>query len=114
MTRIYLPSTGAEDWRSLLASPERHWREGHFAMSLAPCWEACVGLRPEIAAQFADVDPAPELLIALPEHKVLLPGEARGRARTSSSPSSAPAGRRWRLPSRARSTSRSTGSSATG
>jgi hypothetical protein len=80
MTRIYLPSTGAEDWRRLLASPERHWREGYSAMSLATCWEGCAGLPPEIAALFRDIDPAPELLIGLPEHKVPLPGAARGES----------------------------------
>lgn len=35
---------------------------------------------PEIAAMFAEFDPDPELLIALPEHKVALPGSSRGES----------------------------------
>ncbi|MDF2233676.1 hypothetical protein P2H44_14035 [Albimonas sp. CAU 1670] len=73
--RIHVPSTGPDDWKSLLADPATQWKRGHSAMAAALSWEAAAdGLPPEIAALFDD---EPELLLALPEHKVALPG---GRA----------------------------------
>ena len=78
MTRIYRPSNGPSDWRALLAQPEAHWREGYSAMTLASCWEAAGGLPPEITTMFTEIGPSPELLLALPEHKVPLPGSNRG------------------------------------
>ena len=78
MTRIYVPTRGTADWQALLAEPEKHWRVGFSAMALARCWEAANGLPPEIAKIFAEVHPGPELLVALPEHKVPLPGSHRG------------------------------------
>ncbi len=74
-TRIYLPSRAAEDWRDLLADPQGQWRRGYSAMAAALSWQAAEGsLPPEIAAL---LPPAPELLLALPEHKVALPGGTR-------------------------------------
>jgi hypothetical protein len=78
VTRIYLPSRGAQDWQRLLADPEKHWRPGFSAMTLAQCWEAANGLPQEIAAMFAEGNVGAELLVALPEHKVPLPGSHRG------------------------------------
>jgi hypothetical protein len=73
MTLIRIPSTGPLDWKPLLASPS-HWREDHSAMAAAQSWEAAQGLPPEIAAILG---PGSELLLALPEHRVPLPGGAR-------------------------------------
>ena len=78
MSLVYVPTRGPEDWRALLADPEKHWRAGYSAMALARCWEAAAGLPPEIASMFAPVGDRPELLLAIPEHKVPLPGSARG------------------------------------
>ncbi|MHC2795526.1 hypothetical protein ACVINZ_004538 [Mesorhizobium jarvisii] len=78
MSRIYLPSQGDEDWRRLLADPIKHWREGYSAMCLARCWEKAGGLPSEIARLLTLIGPLPELLLALPEHKVPLPGSQRG------------------------------------
>jgi hypothetical protein len=61
----------------LLADPDRHWREGYSAHSLAFCWEACSGLPAEILELFTQVGEKPELLIAIPEHKVPLRGGGR-------------------------------------
>jgi hypothetical protein len=72
--RIFLPSTGAADWQRLLAEPEKQWRTGYSARTLAHCWEAFDDLPPEIAAFFPG---EPELLMALPEYKVPLPGGRR-------------------------------------
>jgi hypothetical protein len=78
MNRIYLPSEGPAGWQRLLGDPVKHWRAGYSAMTLANCWEAASGLPPEIARILAQLGPDPELLVALPEHKVPLPGSSRG------------------------------------
>ena len=78
---FFIPTTGAEDWRSLLADPEGHWRTGYSARTLAMSWEAARGFPPEVVrifrtsavSAFEDVD----LLLALPEYKVPLPGGSR-------------------------------------
>ncbi|WP_102226675.1 DUF6946 family protein [Acidimangrovimonas sediminis] len=74
MSRIYVPTRGLGDWRALLADPEKHWRAGYSAMAAARSWEAADGLPPEIAAMFVT---NAELLLAIPEHKVALPGGRR-------------------------------------
>lgn len=75
MNRIYRPATSLDDWRLGLADPKKQWRAGFSAMATAQSWQAANGtLPPEIARLF---DPEPELLFAVPEHKVALPGGAR-------------------------------------
>jgi Domain of unknown function (DUF6946) len=71
MSRILIPSDGPECWRRFLADPEKHWRDGYSAKETAYNWEAADGLPAEIARMFAS---SPELLIAIPEHKVPMPG----------------------------------------
>lgn len=73
-TRVYIPSEGPSSWQAFLAEPERQWRTGYSAKTLAHCWESADGLPDEIAKMFDD--PA-ELLVALPEHKVPLKGGNR-------------------------------------
>jgi hypothetical protein len=75
---IFIPTTnGADDWQNLLADPEKHWRTGFSAKSLACCWESADGFPPEVALLFSQSDiPAfqhIELLLAFPEYKVILP-----------------------------------------
>ena len=78
VTRIYLPSTGASEWRRLLADPEKHWRHGYSAKAAADRWEAADGLPVEIERQFVAAQLGPcELLLALPEFKTPLPGGGR-------------------------------------
>lgn len=74
MSRILVPTRSEDDWRALLADPEMHWRAGHSAMATARAWQAAQGLPPEIAALFPE---GTELVWALPEHKVPLPGGRR-------------------------------------
>ena len=78
MTKIYFPSDGLAGWQRLLADPEKHWRAGYSAMTLATCWEAAQGLPREIATMVGDIGQPLELLLALPEHKVPLRGSNRG------------------------------------
>lgn len=74
MTRIYVPSCGPQSWQGLLADPEKHWRTGFSAKTLAHAWESADGLPPEISRLF---EGRVELLLAFPEHKVDLPGGSR-------------------------------------
>ena len=81
MTAIFIPTSGPESWKTLLADPELHWRKGYSARSLAQCWEAADGLPEEISALVRSREEfgtsLPELLVAFPEWKVPLPGGTR-------------------------------------
>lgn len=81
MARILHFTKGPQDWKALLADPEKHWRMGFSARTLAHCWEAAEGLPPEVRAVF-DSSGEPLLgaftpLLAVPEFKVPLPGGDR-------------------------------------
>jgi hypothetical protein len=75
MSKILVPTRDVGDWQRLLADPQRHWRQGYSAHATAHAWEAAKGFPLEIAAILG---PDAELLLAIPEHKVPMPG--RGRA----------------------------------
>jgi hypothetical protein len=68
---ILIPTSGPLDWQKLLGDPDKHWKPGRSAMAVAHSWEAAPGLPPEVAALLGD---DAELLLAIPEHKVALPG----------------------------------------
>jgi hypothetical protein len=79
MKRIVVPTQSGTDWQRLLGKPKLHWKKGRSAMSAAACWEASQPrLPPEISALLdACGDPmltALELLLAIPEFEVALPG----------------------------------------
>lgn len=79
MNRIYVPTRGPEDWRALLADPDKHWVSGYSAKTLAYAWETQSGYPIEIARvlnQHPALEDAEPLLI-FPEWKVPLPGGAR-------------------------------------
>ncbi len=79
MPRIFVPSSGPSDWRSLLAEPEKHWARRYSARTLAHCWEDSDGFPSEIRSilsqhsALANVEP----LLIFPEWKVPLPGGSR-------------------------------------
>ncbi len=70
---ILRPTNGPLDWRDFLAKPDLHWKAGYSAMETAHSWERQQGLPPEIAVMF----PNAELILAIPEYKVAIPGGAR-------------------------------------
>ena len=74
MSKILVPSRGPSDWQSLLADPAKHWHAGYSAMAAARSWEAAGGLPPEFEPILG---PGAELIFAIPEHKVPLPGGRR-------------------------------------
>ncbi|MBU1417832.1 MAG: hypothetical protein KKI15_05055 [Proteobacteria bacterium] len=79
MSKIFIPSTGPNDWKPFLADSEKHWVRGRSARSLAHSWEDCEGFPYEIkntlqqASSLADI----EALLVFPEWKVPLPGGNR-------------------------------------
>lgn len=79
MKRIVVPTRTGSDWQPLLAQPERHWKKGASAMTVAASWEGAGSALPsEIAAALnlcgsacvADL----RLIIARPEWEVALEG----------------------------------------
>ena len=78
MSRILIPSAGPESWKTFLAD-EGHWKTGFSAKSLAHCWEAADEIPPEIDSilRTSPTFVASELLLAIPEHKVRIPGGSR-------------------------------------
>ena len=78
MSKILIPSRAAEDWRQFLAD-EGHWRTGYSARSLAYCWHDAAGFPTSIKQAFmtSSVLAGAEVLLAIPEHQVALPGGGR-------------------------------------
>lgn len=78
--RIFVPSNGPGDWRRLLANPDRHWKREKSAFECAVSWESArQGARgiPTAIARALDTHSATsgtELLLAIPELQVDLPG----------------------------------------
>jgi len=56
MAPILIPTQSHKDWRRLLARPDRHWKVGFSAMTLARSWEAAAGLPPEVRRVFESSD----------------------------------------------------------
>ncbi len=77
MSRVYIPASSAEQWAQFLAEPIKHWRRGYSARALAYSWQEARGFPDEIGSVLASTFPSAELLLALPEHKVPLPGGSR-------------------------------------
>lgn len=79
MKRIFVPTKISTDWQHLLGKPKLHWKKGRSAMSAAACWEES---QPRLPSEISLVlesanEPAIsnlELLIAIPEWEVELPG----------------------------------------
>jgi hypothetical protein len=78
---ILIPTQSHEDWRRLLARPDRHWKAGFSAMTLARSWEAADGFPPEVCEMFrSSAEPqlrAIEPLLVIPEYQIRLPGGKR-------------------------------------
>ena len=77
---IYIPATALEDWKQLLADPEKHWKPGYSAVAVATAWHEATGFPAAIAKAFRDAgEPfrSIEPLLIIPEHRVPLPGGSR-------------------------------------
>jgi len=74
---IYKPTQEAGDWKQLLADPEKQWKTGFSARTIAHCWEQARGFPRGVKTAlnkphgpFTAIEP----LLMFPEHQVPLPG----------------------------------------
>ncbi len=82
MKRIFVPTISGTDWQRLLGKPILHWKSGRSAMSAAACWEEN---EPHLPTEIQEVLDASgekslaslEILVAIPEWEVDLPGGNR-------------------------------------
>lgn len=81
MSKIFTPANNPEDWKSLLAKPEKHWRTGYSAKALAHCWQEANDFPEDVRKVFINSEIELfhdiEMLVAFPEWKVPLPGGRR-------------------------------------
>jgi hypothetical protein len=79
MSKIYIPASNAEQWAQFLAEPVKHWRTGYSARTLAYSWQEAAGFPSEVEAvlKACPTFQTIELLLAIPEHRVPLPGGSR-------------------------------------
>lgn len=78
--RIYVQTENAETWKRFLAEPEKHWKHGYSAMATAELWEKSGDTLPSEVSKALATEPVlkgSELLLALPEFQVPLPGGSR-------------------------------------
>lgn len=79
MKRIYLPVSSTDQWARFLADPEKQWRTGYSARTLAYSWQEADGFPAEVGAALATSAElrSAEVLLVIPEHQVPLPGGSR-------------------------------------
>ena len=79
--KIFIPTSSADNWQQFLAEPEKQWRTGYSARTLAYCWENADGFPLEVKSVFANSNvralETVQMLMAFPEYKVDLPGGGR-------------------------------------
>lgn len=74
MNIIYTPTKSVCDWKDLLASPEKQWKIGYSARSMAYSWENAGGFPKTVKSALLQCFQSIEPLFIFPEHKVALPG----------------------------------------
>ena len=55
MNKIRIPATGPEDWKAFLAEPDKHWKSGYSARSLAYCWQEAGGIPKDVISVLSQV-----------------------------------------------------------
>jgi len=79
INKIFIPAKKPDDWQQFLAEPEKQWKTGFSARSMAYCWQEANGIPNDVMSvlsqipDFRDI----ETLIVIPEHQVPLPGGTR-------------------------------------
>ena len=94
MGKILAPIENAEDWRQFLAEPEKQWRTGYSAKTMAYCWQAAGKIPPDVLSVL-EQEPlfkGLDTLLVIPEHKVPLPGGRRASQNDAWALASAPDG----------------------
>lgn len=78
MSKIFIPANQPEDWRPLLAEPDKHWKTRYSAKALAYCWQEVDDFPESVRNVFEksgiELFHKIEFLFAFPEYKVSLPG----------------------------------------
>lgn len=79
VNNCYTPTNGPDDWRQFLADPIKQWKTGYSAKELAYSWETSNGFPDEVQAVLGtqSVFQNLEILFAVPEYQVPLPGGSR-------------------------------------
>ncbi|MFC1977385.1 DUF6946 family protein [Chloroflexota bacterium] len=81
MSKYFIPANAPEDWKQLLADPDKQWKTGYSAKSLAYNWQKRGDFPSSVKRVFIDsgiyLFQDIELLLAFPEWKVALPGGRR-------------------------------------
>lgn len=79
--KFFCPINKPDEWKQLLAEPDKQWRTGYSAKALAYSWQEAGGFPSEVRQTFrnshVDVFQNIEMLLAFPEYKVPLPGGHR-------------------------------------
>ena len=78
-SKIFIPATKPDDWKQLLADPEKQWKIGFSARTLAYCWQEANDIPKDVKEVLSKTPALKELesLIIIPEHQVPLPGGTR-------------------------------------
>lgn len=78
---IYIPEKEIEDWKELLADPDKQWKDGYSAKELAKYWHGKNEIPKEIHQLIHKGVNIPrddiEIIFAIPEYKVDIPGGNR-------------------------------------
>lgn len=81
INRVFIPTNSADDWKGLLAEPDKQWKTGYSAKALAYCWEEAEGFPESVQKVFSKTSyplfKGMIPLLVLPEYQVPLPGGAR-------------------------------------
>jgi hypothetical protein len=81
LSKIFVPIKSLEDWKSLLARPDKHWKKGYSAKALASCWKEANDFPKSVKTVFKksgmNIFKNIELLLAIPEYEVSLSGGLR-------------------------------------
>lgn len=81
INRTLVQINSPEEWRHLLAKPDRHWKDDHSAKLLAYCWQTANDFPQSVRNVFREsgipLFQNVEMLLAFPEYKVPLPGGRR-------------------------------------
>jgi len=81
MSKFMTPAENPEQWKQLLAEPDKQWKTGYSAKSLAYCWQEANDFPYEVKKAFRssgiNLFNNAEIVVAFPEYKVPLPGGHR-------------------------------------
>lgn len=79
MAKVLVPASSPDDWKQFLADPEKHWKTGYSARSMAYCWQEAYGIPKDVHSVLTQSSELAglEAIFVIPEHKVPLPGGHR-------------------------------------